>query len=43
MWLGIVVFADHTSDPWMRVAQAVIGLLLAAWAVRKAASMIGKA
>ncbi|WP_269433658.1 hypothetical protein [Nonomuraea sp. SBT364] len=43
LWLGVVVYADVASAPWMRAGQAVFALLLLGWAVRKAALMIGKA
>ncbi|SEN82192.1 hypothetical protein SAMN05660976_08398 [Nonomuraea pusilla] len=42
MWIGIVVYADQTSAMWMRVVQAVFGLLLLGWAGLKAAMMVGK-
>ncbi|WP_281287063.1 hypothetical protein [Nonomuraea turkmeniaca] len=44
MWVGIVIYADEFSAPWMRVTQAVFGILLLGWSVQKAIAMIlGKA
>ncbi|MEV0998499.1 hypothetical protein [Nonomuraea sp. NPDC050202] len=43
MWVGVVVYADKGSPLWMRIVQVVFGLLLLAWAVRKAVRMVGKA
>jgi hypothetical protein len=43
MWVGVVVYADKGSPLWMRIVQIVFGLLLLAWAVRKAVRMVGKA
>lgn len=43
MWLGVVVYADVTSAPWMRVAQAVFALFLLGWSAWKTVVMIGKA
>jgi hypothetical protein len=43
MWVGVVVYADELSAPWMRIAQVVFGTLLIGWAVLKAVSMFGKA
>jgi H+/Cl- antiporter ClcA len=40
MWVGVVVYADHSSAPWMRVVQIVFGLFLLGWAVQKAATMV---
>lgn len=39
-WIGVVVFADDTSVLWARIAQVAFGLLLAGWAVQKAAIMV---
>jgi hypothetical protein len=44
MWVGVVIYADHFSPPWMRIAQAAFALLLLGWSVQKAIAMIaGKA
>ncbi|MEU8245488.1 hypothetical protein [Nonomuraea sp. NPDC048916] len=43
MWLGVVIYADEASPLWMRIAEAVFGLFLAGWAVRRAVLMINKA
>ncbi|WP_345580942.1 hypothetical protein [Nonomuraea rosea] len=43
MWVGVVVYADELSAPWMRITQVVFGTLLIGWAVLKAVSMFGKA
>ncbi|GGO81977.1 hypothetical protein GCM10012289_72150 [Nonomuraea cavernae] len=42
MWLGVVIYADEASPLWMRIAEAVFGVLLACWAIRKAILMIIK-
>jgi hypothetical protein len=42
MWVGVVVYADEASAPWMRIAQVLFGFLLLGWAVHKAVSMFGK-
>lgn len=36
MWVGVVVYADQDSSPPMRTVQIVFGLVLFAWALRKA-------
>ncbi|MDP4510567.1 hypothetical protein OHA25_19735 [Nonomuraea sp. NBC_00507] len=44
MWVGVVIYADELSPPWMRIAQAAFALLLLGWSVQKAIAMIaGKA
>lgn len=43
MWLGVVVYADVASAPWIRVAQAVFALSLLGWAAWKTVVMIGRA
>jgi len=43
MWVGIVVYADLASPMWMRIVQVVFGVLLFAWAVRKAFLLISRA
>ncbi len=43
MWLGVVTYTAEATALWMRVAEAVFGLLLTGWAVRKAALMFSKA
>jgi hypothetical protein len=40
MWVGVVIYVDDSSAPWMRAAQVVFGLLLLGWAVQKATLMI---
>ncbi|WP_188192380.1 hypothetical protein [Nonomuraea sp. SYSU D8015] len=40
MWVGVVVYVDTVSAPWIRIAQIVFGLLLIGWAIQKAAIMI---
>ncbi|GAA0950560.1 hypothetical protein GCM10009560_70190 [Nonomuraea longicatena] len=40
MWLGVVIYVADTSAPWMRLAQAAFGLLLAGWAVQRATVMM---
>ncbi|MGN9846643.1 hypothetical protein ACTMTI_51935 [Nonomuraea sp. H19] len=42
MWVGIVIYADHFSALWMRIAQVVFGFLLFGWAVQKAIWMINE-
>ncbi|MGP3964536.1 hypothetical protein ACTWPT_52120 [Nonomuraea sp. 3N208] len=40
MCVGVVIYADEFSAPWMRIAQVVFGLLLLGWSVQKAIAMI---
>jgi hypothetical protein len=40
MWVGVVIYADSISAPWLRIAQILFGILLLGWAVHKAALMI---
>jgi hypothetical protein len=40
MWIGLVIYADESSAPWIRIAQAIFGLLLLGWAVQKAVALI---
>ncbi|UBU12156.1 hypothetical protein [Nonomuraea gerenzanensis] len=42
MWVGIVIYADQGSPLWMRVVQVIFGLMLLAWAVRKALHLAGR-
>ncbi|MEV0389844.1 hypothetical protein [Nonomuraea sp. NPDC050643] len=42
MWVGVVIYADQSSAPWMRVAQVVFGIVLLGWAVQKAVLMLIK-
>lgn len=41
-WTGVVLFADDTSTPWIKVAQTLFGILLTGWAVQKATVMVGR-
>ncbi|MDF2711172.1 MAG: hypothetical protein K0R62_6824 [Nonomuraea muscovyensis] len=43
MWLGVVMYADGATPLWLRVGEAVFGVFLTGWAVRKTAVMFGKA
>jgi hypothetical protein len=42
MLLGVVVYADVASAPWVRIVQAVFALFLLGWAVWKTVVMISK-
>jgi hypothetical protein len=40
MWIGVVIYADESSAPWIRISQAIFALLLFGWAVQKAIALI---
>ncbi|MEU7900999.1 hypothetical protein AB0B45_50275 [Nonomuraea sp. NPDC049152] len=39
LWTGVVVFVADTTPAWIRAAQVLFGVMLAAWAVHKARSL----